>query len=241
MRNNIGILSTILCVACTLGTGCKGPTGATGPMGPSGVGAGTPVYFLNQDFDGTGYSPSSQFMIYAAGGGPIAMGLTNSDFVSAPNSLSITSSTSGVGIGSGFYSSQGAFPYLSGYDYYLDTDLNFEVSSGAKIELVLIVNSNRVADFGYMAPSTEYTYNNGTAINLSTGLGVGYFHHVVLYWSHSTGLSTITVDGNLLAQNISGLGAAPTGAPTTCGGLYFVNSTNTGNYVLVDNFTVYHY
>jgi len=107
--------------------------------------------------------------------------------------------------------------------------------------LVLVINGNRVADFGYTAPSTEYTYNNGAAINLSTGLGTGYFHHVVLYWSHSTGLSSITVDGNLVAQNISGLGAAPTGAPSTCGGLYFINSTNTGNYVLVDNFSVYHY
>jgi len=221
--------------------GCKGPIGATGPMGPAGPGTGSPVYFLNQDFDGTGYNPTSQFSVYAANGGDIVMGLTGSDFVSAPTSLSVTSSTGGVGIGSGLYTLPGVFPYLSGYDYYFDTYVNFENSSGAKTELMLILNGNTVADFGYLAPSTVYTYENGASVTLSSGLGSGYFHHVVLYWSHATGLSNITVDGSLLVQNVAGNRAEPTGAPTTGVGLYFPNSTNSGNYVLLDNLTVYHY
>jgi len=110
MRYSNGIAAMLLLAVCALGTGCKGPTGATGPMGPSGAG-GSPVYFLNQDFDGPGYNPSSQFMTYGANGGTVTMGLTSSDFVSAPYSLSVTA----TGIGSGFYTSQGAFPYLSGY------------------------------------------------------------------------------------------------------------------------------
>jgi hypothetical protein len=221
--------------------GCRGPAGATGPMGPSGPGTGSPVYFLNQDFDGTGYNPSSQFSVYAANGGNIIMGLTGSNFVSAPTSLSVTSSTGGVGIASGLYTSPGAFPYLGGYDYYLDTYVNFETSSGAKTEVMLILNGNAVADFGYLAPTTVYTYENGASVTLSSGLGAGYFHHVILYWSHATGLSSLTLDGNLIVQNVSGIRAEPTGAPTTGAGLYFPNSTSSGNYVLLDNFSVYHY
>lgn len=225
-------------------TGCRGPAGTAGPMGPTG-GSGAPIYLFNQNFDGVGYNPASQFTTYlASGGGAISMGLTDSDFVSAPNSLSVSSAIGAVGAGSALYTLSGSFSYTSNSDYYADAYINLSGISGSnvKVELVLLLGGDLVSDFGYFSTTDSiYTYNNGAMVTLATGFNTGYFHHVVLYWNHATGLSNITVDGTMLCQNISGRNALPTGAPNTGVGEYFPNSTNANNYVLLDNLTIYHY
>lgn len=220
--------------------GCKGPVGATGPLGPAGSGTASPVYLFSQNFDGSGYNPTTQFTVYQNAGAEV-MGLTGSDFNTAPDSLSVTASTGGVGAGSGVYTFTNVVPYVSGEDYYFDAYVNLNTTAPAKTELVLNVNGSTVADLGFLAPSTVYTYNNGSQVNLSTSISSSYFHHAVLYWNHATGLSSLTLDGNQIAANIVGTRTRPTGAPSTSVGLYFPVSTNPGDYVLLDTLNVYHY
>lgn len=237
-----------LFVGAILGTvffiqGCKGPIGATGPLGPTGLSTASPVFLFNQNFDNPGYDPSSQFTLVEEEGGSESMGLSGSDFVSAPESLSVSSST-GAGPGSGIYTSPGAVPYLSGYDYYLDTYVDFEgiAGTGVKSELVLVLNGSIVASVGYLSSASEiYTYNNYSVINLATYSG-SVFQHFVLYWNHSNGLSAVAVNGSILSQNLMGTRPEPSGSPLTCAGVYFPASTSAGySYVLIDNLSIYHY
>ncbi|MGH7441616.1 MAG: hypothetical protein ACREKE_02965, partial [bacterium] len=197
-------------------------------MGPTG--SGTPVYLFSQDFDSyTSESTynGSQFIVVDPNAAGTLLYVSNEIFVSASNSLYLVWDAN-PGAGAGLYTASGFFSVPANTDCTFDSYLNLSglTSSGEEAELVLNLNGATVADLGFdissNATANAYTYNNGASYTIATGLSTGFFHHVVLAWSHATGLSSITLDGESLAQNINGTRSPqPLGAPSTSVGVSF--------------------
>jgi hypothetical protein len=209
-------------------------------MGPQGLGAATPVYVYNQDFDGAGYNPGTEYVVGALFPSYFGLGLNGTYFVSAPESLQI-STTGGVGAQSGVFSKSGQITYINGDDFYVDTYIDYDQFTSAPIEIQFIEAGVVRSDLG-LNPSTGhfYAYNSGSQIVFSS-FSAGFFSHVNLTWHAKTGLSDYTINGTLCGQNLACTQTTPSSAPSTCVGIVFPGSSDANDVVLVDNLTVYHY
>ncbi len=120
---------------------------------------------------------------------------------------------------------------------------------GDETEVTLNIGSDTVASLGFSLQPSElcniYTYQSGSPYTVEFGISTLNWHHVVLYWNHSTGLSSVTLDGMLLGQNINGKRSLPTGAPGTSAGVLFPKwnwpGGTSAQEVLLDNFSLYYY
>lgn len=235
-------LANVLGACVLVSAGCaRGPEGATGPMGPSGPGNASPIYAYNQDFDGAGYSPASEFNIAVLNAGSLTLGLDGTLFVSAPESLEISTSA-GVGVESGVFSKAGLISYVTGDDYYVDGYINYDQGSAAPFELQFYEAGSMRADLG-LNPVTGhfYAYNNGTEIPFGYVTSNGLFTHINFVWHAKTGLSDYTINSTLLAQSLNCTQPTPSGAAATGLGLVFTASSDVNDIVLVDNLAVYHF
>jgi len=208
-------------------------------MGPSGSGP-TPVTVFSQNFDAAGYVPTSQFTTYPASNAP-TLSLDGSHFLSAPESLMVSGGTSGTTDFCGVYV---PFSY-SGGDYYFSATLyyaKFTDLGGALAEFIFAYQEKILADVGYDPSSGSlYTCNSPTRVSIANGININNFHTLLLAYHGSTGLSDVTVDGLLLAQNVNALETAAPGIGGAYAGIYFPLGVAAGNYVDIDNFEIYHY
>lgn len=217
--------------------GCRGPAG---PMGPEGTGSYTTVF--SQNFDGAGYNPSSQFVTLMPNSGSANLGLDSGIFVSAGDSLKI-STTGGFGPGGSVLTAGGEVPSPA-VDTFIGADIELSglATPTVETEMVFIRGGSIVADAGYNTSNENiYSYNGGNADVLFSAPSLGNFHSFLLVFHVTSGKSDFYFDGLLLGQNLSVLRSAPVGAPSTCIGFSFPNGLGAGDAFHVDNLIVYHF
>ena len=237
-------LPGILVLAAAVVTGCTGAQGNTGPMGPSGKNAPTPVYTYNQTFDSNTYSIGSEWTsLVQNGGGPMTLSLDSTLFVSGSKSFKIKGS---AGVDSVVYSNSGVIPPYTIGDYTLDfywNPANVQVPA-VTVEAALISNGQALAalTFATGTPNTFTVNNGGSPYTLESVSSSPYFHHIVIVYHNTSGLSDYYDDNIMIGQNINAKATLIfPGEPISCVAFYFPGSLAPTDYFNVDNVEVYHY
>ena len=223
---SVSFLLLPLLVACT------GPKGEAGPMGPSG--AGTPVYYYNNNFDSGGVS---EWKTYQAGGdGSIQAFLDWQTFVSPNQSLGV-STTGETGLDSIAYVS---VPVNLGADVWTEFDWNMQgaVTSGFEFFETLGGLSKKVV-LGFNSTNL-YLVKGTTAVNVGPQPELGEWHHVTI--KVSGGLNTVSywIDGRTLGLDYQ-TNETMQGYPPSGYLMGISNHAGASSTTHIDNLQCYHF
>lgn len=225
--------------------GCVGPKGDSGPMGPSGSNSSnqSPVYVFNDDFDSATYaSVNSEWMAAGFLNGMTAS-LDSLAYVSANRSLRVGGC---VQYGQHFYSQPGIVAYtpVNG-DYYCDFYFNpaGTTATNRPIEITFSDGNQTLVELGFVrgAPDTFYTYNGGSLVTLESVPATPPFHHVVMVFHGTNGLSAYYIDGSLMADGMDSRRSIPSDWSASPWFGFAFPSGFACEYFNIDSLKIYHY
>lgn len=211
---------------------CTGPKGDAGPMGPSG--AGTPVYYYNNNFDSGGVSEWKTYKW--AGDGSIQVYFDKNMFASPGQSLAI-SFTAVTGLDSLAYLELPINPNL---DLWTEFDWNFQGATAGGFEFVeFLGGSIKNSVIGFNA-SNLYLVQGNSQVDVTSLPDVGTWHHITIKVSAGTSESSYWMDGLTLGTNFK-TAQTPNGTPPSGYIIGIDNQAGSGSSTHIDNIKCYHF